>query len=393
MKLHKLLAEAVVDNLKAIFSEEKFADKVIAASLRKNAKWGSRDRKFIAESTYEIVRHYRLFFTAAGTKNPWPVFAAYLVSTGIGLPDWKELQGISENRIKKSMQENAGFFSVEQSVPDWLDELGRRELKDKWEEEMTALNQEAKVVLRANSLKTSANALREQLLNHGVETVLHPDVPEALILLQRQNVFSLPEFKKGFYELQDISSQRVAHFMQLKEGLRIIDACAGGGGKSLHIAALMKNKGKIISMDIRQNKLDELKKRAARAGVFNIGTRIISEENTRQLNEFADRVLLDAPCSGLGVLRRNPDAKWKLSVDAVEQVKKAQSAILFDYSKMVKIGGKLIYATCSVLPSENSGQINKFLESNPMFQVEEEKVIMPSDGFDGFYMCRMIRKG
>jgi 16S rRNA (cytosine967-C5)-methyltransferase len=233
-KLHKPVVEAIIENLRLIFAEGKFADKVIASSLKKNAKWGSRDRKFIAETTYEIVRNYRILYSSVGTKNPWPLFAAYLVKREINFPEWKELNGLNQKNIKRILIENKGFFSIAQSIPDWLDELGRAELKDKWENEITALNQEAKVVLRTNFLKVSRDKLNQLLLNEGIETEPHKELPEALILAQRKNIFDTKAFKNGFFELQDVSSQRVAHFMRLKEGMRVVDACAGGGGKSLH---------------------------------------------------------------------------------------------------------------------------------------------------------------
>jgi len=192
--------------------------------------------------------------------------------------------------------------------------------------------------------------------------------------------------------LQDASSQRVALFLDVNEKMRVIDACAGGGGKTLHIAALMKNTGHIIAMDTEQWKLDELKRRARRASATNIEPRLIdSSKVIKRLYDTADRVLLDVPCSGLGVLRRNPDAKWKLNLEFIERVKKLQYEILDRYSRMVKLHGKLVYATCSILHSENQLQVNLFLEQHKNFKLEEEKQIFPSEGFDGFYMARMYR--
>lgn len=360
--------------------------------MKRNKQWGARDRRFIAETTYNIVRNYRLLYESAGSKNPWMLIAAWFVINGRPLPEWKELKGITPAVIQQRHAELKNAFAVAQSIPDWLDELGRKELGEGWEKEMAALNQEARVVLRANTLKTSAKELQKSLLAVGAETELFHEIPEALLLKQRQNLFSSPQFKEGLFELQDISSQRVARFMQLQEGMRVTDACAGAGGKTLHIAALMKGKGKIIAMDLEEWKLNELKKRASRAGAHNIETHVINEQVLKKHEESADRLLLDVPCSGLGVLRRNPDAKWKLNPDIIESVRKIQAQILRDYSAMVKRGGKLIYATCSILPSENSEQVKKFLAENNSFRFEEEKVILPSDGFDGFYMCRMVRE-
>jgi 16S rRNA (cytosine967-C5)-methyltransferase len=175
--------------------------------------------------------------------------------------------------------------------------------------------------------------------------------------------------------------------------MRIIDACAGAGGKSLHMAAISQNKGRILSLDTEQWKLDEAKKRARRAGVSNLDTRLIEGAKTiKKLYDTADRLLLDVPCSGLGVIKRNPDAKWKLSLDFINKVKAEQAAILEEYAKILKVGGKLVYATCSILPSENQFQVDKFLANHSNYSLEEARVVLPSEsGFDGFFMARIIR--
>lgn len=175
--------------------------------------------------------------------------------------------------------------------------------------------------------------------------------------------------------------------------MRVIDACAGAGGKTLHLAALMQNKGTLIALDIEQWKLDDLRKRASRAGVFNVEVRLIdSTKVVKRLYDHADRVLIDAPCSGLGVLRRTADSKWADINPRLVELKKVQADILERYSHMVKVGGKVVYSTCSILPSENQAQVQAFLEKHPdSFKLEEEKVILPSSGFDGFYMARLVR--
>lgn len=174
--------------------------------------------------------------------------------------------------------------------------------------------------------------------------------------------------------------------------MRIIDACAGGGGKTLHLAACMKNQGRIVALDTVDWKLSELKKRARRAGAHIIETRVIDSGKTiKRLAATADRVLLDVPCSGLGVLRRNPDTKWKLSPNSIDEVAATQQQILSQYSTMVKPGGYLVYATCSILPQENEQQVKNFLDRNPSFELDAQKNVWPSAGFDGFYMARIKR--
>jgi 16S rRNA (cytosine967-C5)-methyltransferase len=207
---------------------------------------------------------------------------------------------------------------------------------------------------------------------------------------QRVNVFQTTMFKEGLFEVQDASSQLVAPFLQAAPGMRVIDACAGAGGKSLHLASLMQNRGRIVSMDVDAYKLKELNKRSRRNGVNIIETRLIdSTKVIKRQFETADCVLLDVPCSGLGVLRRNPDAKWKLSEKFIDEVRNTQQQILKEYSQMLKPGGKLVYATCSILPSENQLQVKSFLDNNSQYTLEEERTILPSSGFDGFYMARM----
>jgi 16S rRNA (cytosine967-C5)-methyltransferase len=195
--------------------------------------------------------------------------------------------------------------------------------------------------------------------------------------------------------VQDYGSQQIASFMEVEPGMKVIDACAGAGGKSLHLAALMKNKGHILSLDIYEKKLIELQRRARRNGVHIIEAKIIESSKTiKRLKEKADRLLLDVPCTGLGVLRRNPDAKWKLSPSFLEEVKITQQNLLRDYSSMVKPGGKLIYATCSILPSENENQIKTFLDSKEgqVFTLENQKTLLPNDfGYDGFFMAKLKR--
>ena len=227
-----------------------------------------------------------------------------------------------------------------------------------------------------------------------IDTEVIPKYPDALVLVERKNVFLTQAFKKGLFEVQDASSQLVAPFLDVRPGQKVVDTCAGAGGKTLHLASLMENKGQIIAMDIHAHKLAELKKRAKRDGAHNIETRPI--EGTKAIKKLkgkADRVLIDAPCSGLGVLKRNPDSKWKLNPEFIERIKKTQAEILDQYSSMVKSGGKLVYATCSILPSENELQVKAFLKNHSEFTLIKDKKVSPAaSGFDGFYMALMEKK-
>jgi len=393
--LYRNLTEAVINALDLIYNQRYYADKVVEKTLKSDKRWGARDRRFVAESIYECVRWKRLYNEIADTKNNfstfniWKIVGVYAVLNEYSLPEWEEFQGIN----KVLIQEKYNFFqnqrAIRESIPDWLDEMGMRELSNSWESEIKALNEQASVIIRTNTLKISKEALKEQFEKEGIEMEILENYPDALKLTNRANVFHTYAFRKGFFEMQDASSQLVSQFLEVKPGMRVVDACAGAGGKTLHLASLMENKGQLIALDIYEKKLEDLKKRAKRNGVHNVDTRLItSTKIIKKLNNTADRLLIDAPCSGLGVIRRNPDSKWKLQPEQIERLKETQAEILDNYSQIVKVGGKMVYATCSILPSENEMQVEKFLENHNEFRLLSERKISPAQsGFDGFYMA------
>ncbi|WP_299556180.1 RsmB/NOP family class I SAM-dependent RNA methyltransferase [Seonamhaeicola sp.] len=403
MRLHRNLCFAVIDGLTSIFNEAHYADKVIQQLLKRDKRWGSRDRAFVAETTYDIVRWKRLYAEIAEVKEPfnrdnlWRLFAVWATLKGIRLPDWKYFEGTPSRKIKGRFDELSKIRVFRESIPDWIDTIGVEELgEDKWSKEMAAQNQQADVILRVNTLKTSKDKLQNLLFDQNIETEFIKGYPSALKLKARANVFVTDAFKNGLFEVQDASSQLVAELLDVKPGMKVVDTCAGAGGKTLHLASLMQNKGQIVAMDIYESKLKKLKIRARRNGVHNIDLKVIdSTKPIKKLHNKADRVLIDAPCSGLGVLRRNPDAKWKLEPEFLDRIKGVQQDVLQQYSKMVKPGGKLVYATCSVLPSENQNQVSAFLKSDAGTNFEfikEKKVLAHESGFDGFYMALLERK-
>lgn len=402
MRLHRNLVFAVIDGLNEICNENHYADKVVQKLLKRDKRWGSRDRGFVAETLYDIIRWKRLYAEIAEVKEPfsrenlWRLFAVWATLRGISLPDWKQIGPTPTRRIKGRFDELSKIRKFRESIPDWLDQLGEKELGKNWDSEIKALNIQAPVVLRANTLKTNKSKLRSILEDQSIDTEFIKGYADALQLTERTNVFTTEAFKEGLFEVQDGSSQLVAQFLDVQPGQKVVDTCAGAGGKTLHLAALMENKGQIIAMDIYANKLKELKRRARRAGAHNIETRTIeSTKDIKKLHGKVDRVLIDAPCSGLGVLRRNPDAKWKLQPEFLDTIRETQSEILVNYSKMVKPGGKLVYATCSILPSENQNQVNNFLTSEAgkdFTFVKDKKVLSHISGYDGFYMALLQKK-
>lgn len=399
MKLiHRNLLIGIHDALQETFFEDKkYADKVIERVLKANKKWGSQDRAVVSEIFYNIIRwRKRLeYYIGEGAKpnNIYRLILAYLLWSNTEYKRFDEFSGLKiADILTKIKKETFPTKAIEHSVPEWLVEILEQELGSVWEREVIALNEQASTILRANTLKISPKSLVDELACENISAFTINGYPDAVQLEEKKNVFLTSAFKDGFFEVQDASSQKIGRFLEVAEGQRVVDACAGAGGKTLHLSALMKNKGQIIALDIFEWKLAELKRRAKRAGAHNIETRLISDNKViKRLHEKADRLLIDAPCSGLGVLKRNPDSKWKIDTEFIDRIKVEQQKILQDYSKMLKKGGKMIYATCSILPSENNLQVEKFLSNNPDFRLIKDEKIMPSQGYDGFYMALIER--
>lgn len=396
--IHRNLAIGIHDALQETFFEKnKYADKVIERLLKANRKWGSQDRAVVSEIFYNIIRWKKRleYYMGEGVKpgNIYKLIVAYLLWSNTNYKKFEEFGGIKiadmMNKIKKG---TVPTKAIEFSIPDWLAETLERELGPIWEKEMRSLNERAATVLRANSLRTTAKELVGELSHDNVVSFTVKNYPDAVQLEEKKNVFLTSAFKDGLFEVQDATSQKIGYFLDVKEGQRVVDACAGAGGKTLHLAALMGNKGQIIALDIYEWKLAELKRRAKRAGAHNIETRMISDNKViKRLYDTADRLLIDAPCSGLGVLKRNPDSKWKIDQAFIDRIKIEQQQILQDYSKIIKVGGKMVYATCSILPSENNLQVAEFLKNNEGYRLVKDEKVMPSEGYDGFYMALIER--
>jgi 16S rRNA (cytosine967-C5)-methyltransferase len=383
-----------------IFANQRYADKVLEYLFKQNKNAGSNDRALIAECTYDIVRYWRLLNEASENNYKTDrvsllnVVSAYLFLFKNQKTHWLENQNFDFDKLHNTYQTIKNNFVTAASIPDELNEIATREMGEKWQVEMHAMNEKANLTIRVNTLKANKNTLQEILSKQHIITQDGKLSKEALILNERQNIFLNEYFKKGFFEVQDEGSQTIAPFLEVEPGMRVIDACAGAGGKTLHLAALMQNKGRIIALDIEEMKLNELKKRAARAGVSIIEVKkITTSKIIKRLHNSADRLLLDVPCSGLGVLKRNPDAKWKINREKLNELLKTQELILQQYSKMLKRGGKMVYATCSLLPSENELQIKNFLANNHGFSFLKEQYIYPSiHNCDGFYMALLQRQ-
>lgn len=364
----------------------RFADKAVERLFRENKVVDEAKRGEIALTLYDMLRNARLLRAIADSDEFRKIFEAWL---SIQNPLSKQLNAVIANLPQKFKQ------AIRLSVPDWLDELGTRELGKNWENTALALLQPPQPTIRINLRHCSRDEILRKLRQRGFapQPVAQNDC--GVTVNSGAGLFATDEFRNGLYEMQDAASQEVALFCNAKPGMRVIDGCAGAGGKSLHLADIMLNRGKIIALDIRENLLAQLKKRAARARVDIIETRhIVNTKAVKRLAESADVVLLDAPCSGSGVFRRNPDAKWRLTPEDLENLRQKQSEILEKYSKMTAPNGRLVYATCSIFPSEGENQILNFLNRNKgQFCLEDERRISPVTGADGFYMARIKRNG
>ncbi len=403
LKFHRHLVENVVGAVDEIFNQSRYADKVIERVLKSQKKWGARDRRFVAESVYEMVRWWRYLGALAGfdpteravtRADVWQLWAVWCFDNYHTLPDWDEFKSFDKT-VFEQRKKSITSVALLESVPQWLYDYGLQELGPEWDEIIKSLNKPAEVFLRANTLRGTRDDLIKKLQAEGVDAVAVPGVESAVMLSDRKNVVVTEAFKQGYFEVQDAASQLVAPMLRVEPGMKVVDACAGGGGKSLHLAALMENKGKLICMDIHDWKLNDLKERANRNRVEIIETREIeSTKAIKRLESDVDRLLLDVPCSGLGVLRRNPDTKWKISLDEIKKLQELQAEILESYSKMVKPGGMMVYATCSILPGENQLQIERFLAHNGQdwSLVQQMHVLPHREGFDGFYGALLARR-
>ncbi len=406
MKLHKGLVDAVLFGMKEIFIDHRHADQVVDELLKSNKKWGKRDRSFIAENIYDTCRWWSLITFCAGKTDALvqsdmkSIFYTWLILKSIHLgnepsselPEWVMVEDLTEEMVKEHYAKAVNIRSVIHAIPEWLDKVGVKELNEKWVTELMGQNCQAPLYIRVNPLKSSIKQVREILGFEETETL--SGVPFGLMLKKRQNLMSRDSFQMGFFEIQDAGSQLIAPFLNPQPGDFVVDACAGAGGKSLHFAALLEGKGRILAMDIERVKLMELEKRAKRNGATNLRTQLITGESTiSSLYNQVDKLLLDVPCTGLGVLRRSPDSKWKLTQKFLDQIRQTQAELLSNYSKMVKIGGNMVYATCSILPSESEWQVSRFIGENVQKWklVKEHRTSPYAENVDGFYMALLER--
>ncbi|MGA1793234.1 MAG: RsmB/NOP family class I SAM-dependent RNA methyltransferase [Thermoplasmatota archaeon] len=400
MELRRDFAREIFSVIREIMEKGRHASSAIADSLSRNPKWSDRQRALFSNTIYDIIRYWRLLWSGLGRepsleeRHLWHLLGAYQLKRGERIDPRPEYRGLGPERVKKRLERGKGNRAVRESVPEWMDRLGDDELGDDWDAVLHALNTYPPLAIRVNTARIGKSELRKRFKAKGYETSTVEWAPDALVFKQRLNVFRTDEFKEGLFEVQDPASQAVAPLLDARSGMRVLDACAGQGGKTLHLSNLMQNKGQILALDDVRWKLNELRKRARRAGVQNVETKLVEgTKSYKRMKQTFDRILMDVPCSGLGSLRRNPDIKWSLTPKTIDRLRNVQREILLAYSPLLKPGGRLVYATCSVLPSEGEEQVRWFLgEKGTEFKLISEKRLRPDiEGFDGFYMALLER--
>ncbi len=362
--------------------------------LKNHTAWGSRDRKTATKIVYDITRNYIRYNYISEEINALNVkesqdakIDAFILLSVLSDESLQQKLAISQDLKEEILSFNNLSADKKFSLQPWIYQA----IKEDWQNEadalITSLDTPAPVYIRYNSLKTTAQKLNAELDKLRIEYEYDQKVGGAIRIQSSNQLRQTNAFKEGLFEFQDIGSQHIVKQSGIKPGQVIVDFCAGKGGKTLQIAGLMKNEGRLIASDIDPARLSQLQKRAQKAGVKNLEL-MPNNTLTGNNNLLADIVLIDAPCSGLGTIRRQPDIKFRLQESTLKNILTTQAQILEQASVLLRTKGKLVYATCSILKKENSGQIAEFLSKYPEFQLLHEEYILPAiyDG-DGFYMA------
>ena len=365
------------------------ADAVVSRYFREHRQLGHADRAFVAETVFAVLRRGRsLEARCAGRlTDRHRLLVALAITRGWSLRELAPVLNANEEgwlAAAKSMAEADMPPAVRCDLPDWLYErLLTQYSADEIIELAEALNRPAPLDLRANTLKTSRDALLEQLAAADIAAVPGQLSPLSIRLRDKPALAKHPLFLGGLFEVQDEGSQLLGLVVEAKRGEMVVDFCAGAGGKTLLLGAQMRNTGRLYAFDVSDKRLTNLKPRLARSGLSNVHpVRIEHERDTRvkRLAGKADRVLVDAPCSGLGTLRRNPDLKWRQGEESIAELTAKQTAILDAAATLVRPGGRLVYATCSLLTAENEAIVDSFLARHPDFALLPVSTVLERQG-------------
>jgi 16S rRNA (cytosine967-C5)-methyltransferase len=360
-----------------------FASGSLSAAFREHRELGSGERRFVAETLYGMIRHLRRIDEAlraggvreSGVRDDLRLIAYLVLEAGLTpdevfefapTVDWRAVQTIDDTL--RNERDAARRIARLHSFPDWLATRLVADLGEDAEAFCHGVNARAPMTIRVNTLKTDRDALAAELAAAGLETEPGRFAPHALTVTTRTNLFSIGAFKAGAFEAQDEGSQLIADLVAPPPRGLVVDFCAGAGGKTLALAAALENKGRVVACDVASNKLNELRRRARRAGATNVQAVLLDGESwpkpLAKLERQAARVLVDAPCSGLGALRRNPEARWRLTEVDVERLPETQHDIIEKALALVAPGGRLIYATCTVLDVENRNVVERILQEH-----------------------------
>jgi 16S rRNA (cytosine967-C5)-methyltransferase len=373
------------------------ADAVVSRYFREHRELGHADRAFVAETVFAVLRRGRsLEARCAGKLSDRNLLlVALAVARGWSQRELAPVLKASEEELiaqAKAMPEADFPPAVRCDLPDWL--YARLEAQFGADEVLKlaeALNHPAPLDLRVNTVKATREAVLERLAAEGIAAVAAPLSPLGIRLRDKPALAKSPIFLEGAFEVQDEGSQLLGYLMEPKRGEMVVDFCAGAGGKTLLLGAMMKNTGRLYAYDVSDKRLANLKPRLARSGLSNVHPVRIEHERDAKLKRMAgkaDRVLVDAPCSGLGTLRRNPDLKWRQSEESVAELTVKQASILDAAAKLVRPGGRLVYATCSLLAAENDAIVESFLASHPGFALVPAATVLARHGIalDGDYL-------
>ncbi len=353
------------------------ADAVLSHYFRNHPELGARDRAFVAETTFGILRHGRFLEYAAGSAMPRPLLLAYLARIqGMSLRQLEPLLKPRERELVAAIKARSGeglSLAIRADLPDWVVERLHTVMDEAHILELgRAMQQPAPLDLRVNTLKATREAVLARLEAEGIPASPTPFSPVGIRLQDKPPINRHPLFLEGWIEVQDEGSQLLGFLVAPGRHDRVADFCAGAGGKTLMLGAMMRSQGRLYAFDVSARRLARLKPRLARSGLSNVHPQAIADERDPRLMRLSakfERVLVDAPCSGLGTLRRNPDLKWRQTPASVAELAGKQYQILDAAARLVKPGGRLVYATCSILPEENEAVVERFLASGQPFRL------------------------
>ena len=398
MAITRIQIEALTAAVAEAADSTRPVDMVLHQFFRAHPQLGMRDRSVVAEGVFAWLRKRRSIEALVGSRTPRLIALAVLVrELGHSV---RELQPLVSERDAKWLQAMKGSApeanpAVVHDVPDWLwTRLGETAGEDERAAMTRSWLHPAPLDLRINPLQAKREAVQAELASAGIESQPTPYSPLGLRIAGRPALNKLPAFTRGDIEVQDEGSQILGLLVQPKRNGMVVDFCAGAGGKTLLLGALMRNQGRVYAFDTSEKRLANLKPRLKRSGLSNIHPQLIAHENDARIKRLAgkiDSVLIDAPCSGLGTLRRNPDLKWRQTPEAVVSLQAKQKAILASASRLPKAGGRIVYATCSVLPEENEDVVNDFLATHSEYRLVPAGEVVGKIGLGGLETGEFLR--